>query len=51
MREKVTEAGSEKFKTESRIKLLEQEVLDKTEEIQKLKVEVEEVLLSFECGG
>lgn len=36
LREEVTEAGSEKFKLESRIKLLEQE-------IQNLKAEVEEV--------
>lgn len=43
LREKVTEAGSEKFKLESRIKLLEQEVQDKTGEIQNLKAEVEEV--------
>lgn len=43
LREEVTEAGSEKFKLESRIKLLEQEVQDKTGEIQNLKAEVEEV--------
>lgn len=43
LREKVTEAGSEKFKLDSRIKLLEQEVQDKTGEIQNLKAEVEEV--------
>lgn len=47
LREKVTEAGSEKFKTEARIKHLEQEVHEKTEEIQKLKADVEEVPLWY----
>ncbi|XP_061187411.1 ELKS/Rab6-interacting/CAST family member 1-like isoform X1 [Saccostrea echinata] len=42
LREKVTEAGSDKFKSETRIKQLEQENREKTEEIQKLKAEVEE---------